>query len=72
MRCLQIAHNKLATAAEEAALDPQKEPVAVKLKPENLELAFPFIVQSGGEYNLKWSSGSNEKRLARASPNLKP
>jgi nucleosome binding factor SPN SPT16 subunit len=47
----------------DAAADPSKEPVAVKLKPENVEICYPFIVQSGGEYDLRWTAGSNDRNL---------
>ncbi len=47
----------------DAANDPAKEPVGVKLKPENVEICYPFIVQSGGEYDLRWTAGSNDRSL---------
>lgn len=47
----------------DAASDPAKEPVSVKLKPENIEVCYPFIVQSGGDYDLRWTAGSNDKTL---------
>ena len=35
----------------------------MKLKPENVEICYPFIVQSGGEYDLRWTAGSNDRNL---------
>lgn len=35
----------------------------MKLKAENVEICYPFIVQSGGEYDLRWSAGSNDRTL---------
>ena len=56
-------HSALAERAMAAAQDPAKEPVGVKLKAENVEVCYPFCVQSGGEYDLKWTAGSNDKVL---------
>lgn len=47
----KITHEALATLAEAAALDPSKPPVEVKLKAENVTVAYPFVVQSGGVYD---------------------
>ena len=41
----QVKHAKLAEATEEAVTDPSK--VNVKLKPENVDIAYPPIFQSG-------------------------
>ena len=60
----QISHFKLAQSAEEVALEPGKPPVAVKLRVEHIEVAYPFIVQSAGStYNLKWTAGSDNEKL---------
>ena len=60
----KIKHSTLAEKAMDAAAEPAKEPLGVRLKPENVEICYPFIVQSGGEYDLRWSAGSNDKPLA--------
>jgi hypothetical protein len=41
----KVKHAKLAEATEEAVADPSK--VNVKLKPENVDIAYPPIFQSG-------------------------
>ena len=59
----QIKHSAIADKAMDAAADPSKEPVSVKLKPENVEICYPFVVQSGGDYDLRWTAGSNDRTL---------
>lgn len=55
-------HSALADRAMDASMDPAKEPVGVKLKAENVELCFPFTVQSG-DYDLRWQAGCNDNQL---------
>ena len=59
----QIKHSTIADKAMDAAADPTKEPISVKLKPENVEICYPFVVQSGGDYDLRWTAGSNDRTL---------
>ena len=37
--------------------------IQVKLNPQNLDIAYAPIVQSGGQYDLKVSAASDERRL---------
>ncbi len=46
-------HAKLAEATDKVITDPAK--INVKLKPENCDVAYPPIIQSGGKYDLKVS-----------------
>eukprot|EP00955_Chlamydomonas_euryale_P086243 364199-Chlamydomonas_euryale.AAC.5 len=47
----KVKHSKLSTATEEAIVDPSK--VNVKLRADNVDIAYPPIFQSGGNYDLK-------------------
>jgi nucleosome binding factor SPN SPT16 subunit len=61
----RVKHSQLADAAMHAAEEPASAPVSVKLRAENVELCYPFIIQSGGgaAYDLRWSAGSDDKAL---------
>lgn len=59
----KIKHSALAQQNETAALDPTKPPLEVKLKAENVSIAHPFVVQSGGNYDLKLGAQSDDERL---------
>lgn len=56
---LKTKHTKLSEKIEEVITDPMK--AKVKLKKENVDIAYPPIVQSGGDYNLKVSAQSTDK-----------
>jgi hypothetical protein len=47
----------------EAASEPEQAPLRQMLRPEDVELCYPFVVQSGGLYDLHWSAGSNDDAL---------
>lgn len=46
-----VKHSKLTEQTEQVVIEPAK--VQVKLKPENCDIAYPPIFQSGGKYDLK-------------------
>lgn len=56
-----VKHSKLSELTEEVITDPSK--LGVKLKPENVDIAYPPIVQSGGKYDLKVSAPSDDSPL---------
>ena len=35
----------------------------MKLKPKNVDVCYPFVIQSGGDYDLRWTAGSNDRSL---------
>ncbi|KAL6005554.1 FACT complex subunit spt16 [Asimina triloba] len=57
----KVSHSALMDDTEKAILDPTK--VKVKLKPENVDICYPPIFQSGGEFDLKPSASSNDEHL---------
>ncbi|MQL95550.1 hypothetical protein Taro_028222 [Colocasia esculenta] len=58
---VKISHSSLMDDTEKAILEPIK--VKVKLKPENVDICYPPIFQSGGEFDLKPSATSNDENL---------
>ncbi|XP_068662318.1 FACT complex subunit SPT16 [Aristolochia californica] len=57
----KVSHSFLMDDTEKAILDPSK--VKVKLKAENVDICYPPIFQSGGEFDLKPSASSNDDNL---------
>eukprot|EP00262_Sarcandra_glabra_P002090 TRINITY_DN12346_c0_g1_i1.p1 TRINITY_DN12346_c0_g1~~TRINITY_DN12346_c0_g1_i1.p1 ORF type:complete len:1072 (+),score=240.95 TRINITY_DN12346_c0_g1_i1:261-3476(+) len=57
----KVTHSSLMDDTEKAILDPAR--VKVKLKAENIDICYPPIFQSGGEFDLKPSASSNEESL---------
>ncbi|XXG47026.1 hypothetical protein AAC387_Pa02g1738 [Persea americana] len=57
----KVSHFSLMNDTEKAILDPAK--VKVKLKAENVDICYPPIFQSGGEFNLKPNASSNDENL---------
>ncbi|XP_058091980.1 FACT complex subunit SPT16-like [Magnolia sinica] len=57
----KVSHSSLMDDTEKAILDPAK--VKVKLKAENVDICYPPIFQSGGEFDLKPSASSNDEDL---------
>ena len=59
-----MTHEDLAQGTEDAFAEPVK--VGVKLNPELLEPCYTPILQSGGEFDLKPSATSNEKKVSNS------
>ncbi|KAL3130646.1 hypothetical protein ABBQ38_008037 [Trebouxia sp. C0009 RCD-2024] len=57
----KVKHSKLSEEIEQVLSEPAK--IQVKLNPQNLDIAYAPIVQSGGQYDLKVSAASDERRL---------
>ncbi|KAJ0964079.1 hypothetical protein J5N97_029201 [Dioscorea zingiberensis] len=57
----KVSHSSLMDDTEKVILDPLK--VKVKLKAENVDICYPPIFQSGGEFDLKPSASSNDDDL---------
>ncbi|XWS58057.1 hypothetical protein CRYUN_Cryun08bG0002500 [Craigia yunnanensis] len=57
----KISHATLMDETEKAIVNPQL--AKVKLKPENVDICYPPIFQSGGEFDLRPSAASNEENL---------
>ncbi|MCL7022174.1 hypothetical protein MKW94_024963 [Papaver nudicaule] len=57
----KVTHSSLMEDTEKAVLDPAK--VKVKLKADNVDICYPPIFQSGGEFDLRPSASSNEENL---------
>lgn len=57
----KIKHSKLAELTEEVIANPAK--VQLKLKAENLDIAYPPVFQSGGVYDLKVGTLSDDNSL---------
>ncbi|KAF7824947.1 FACT complex subunit SPT16-like [Senna tora] len=57
----KVAHSTLMDETEKAILEPSK--VNCKLKAENVDICYPPIFQSGGEFDLKPSAVSNNELL---------
>ncbi|CAA6668940.1 unnamed protein product [Spirodela intermedia] len=58
---VKVSHSSLMDDTEKTILEPIK--VKVKLKPENVDICYPPIFQSGGEFDLKPSATSNDENL---------
>lgn len=57
----KISHSTLMDDTEKAILEPSR--IKVKLKAENVDICYPPIFQSGGEFDLKPSASSNDENL---------
>lgn len=57
----KVTHASLMDDTEKAILDPVK--IGVKLKAENVDICYPPIFQSGGNFDLRPSASSNEEFL---------
>ncbi|GMH10409.1 hypothetical protein Nepgr_012250 [Nepenthes gracilis] len=57
----KVAHSSLMDDTEKAILEPAR--VKVKLKAENIDICYPPIFQSGGQFDLKPSASSNDETL---------
>ncbi|GKV39651.1 hypothetical protein SLEP1_g47392 [Rubroshorea leprosula] len=57
----KVTHAALMDEAEKAILEPSK--AKVKLKAENVDICYPPIFQSGGQFDLKPSAQSNDDFL---------
>lgn len=57
----KVSHTKLMDDTEKVILEPTK--VKVKLRAENVDICYPPIFQSGGNFNLKPSATSDEEYL---------
>ncbi|KAJ6359583.1 hypothetical protein OIU77_003731 [Salix suchowensis] len=56
-----ITHSTLMDEAEKAILDPSR--AKAKLKADNVDICYPPIFQSGGEFDLRPSAASNDEPL---------
>ncbi|PIA25479.1 hypothetical protein AQUCO_11400033v1 [Aquilegia coerulea] len=57
----KVSHSTLMDDTEKSILEPTR--VKVKLKAENVDICYPPIFQSGGEFDLKPSASSNDENL---------
>ncbi|CAK9185979.1 unnamed protein product [Ilex paraguariensis] len=57
----KISHSSLMDDTEKVILEPAR--IKVKLKAENVDICYPPIFQSGGEFDLKPSASSNDLNL---------
>ncbi|XP_047333014.1 FACT complex subunit SPT16-like [Impatiens glandulifera] len=57
----KVSHSSLMDDTEKVILEPSK--INVKLKAENIDICYPPIFQSGGEFDLKPSASSNDDNL---------
>lgn len=57
----KLTHEQLTQDTEKAILNPHK--IGVKLKAENVDICYPPIFQSGGDFNLRPSAQSNDSPL---------
>lgn len=57
----KVSHSLLMDDTEKVILEPTK--VKVKLKAENVDICYPPIFQSGGDFDLKPSASSNDQNL---------
>ena len=58
----KVAHSKLSEQCEDQILDPSK--LGLKdIEADDVDICYPPIVQSGGEYELKMSAVSTDKKL---------
>ena len=62
----KMAHAKLSEMTEDTIIDPSK--LGLKIAPEHVDICYPPIFQSGGEYDLKYSAESAGTKLHYASP----
>ncbi|KAL8114981.1 FACT complex subunit SPT16-like [Apium graveolens] len=57
----KVSHSSLMDDTEKAIVEPAK--IKVKLKAENVDICYPPIFQSGGEFDLRPSATSNDHNL---------
>lgn len=57
----KVSHSLLMDDTEKAILEPAK--IKVKLKAENVDICYPPIFQSGGNFDLRPSASSNDDHL---------
>ncbi|KAK6915716.1 FACT complex subunit Spt16, N-terminal lobe domain [Dillenia turbinata] len=57
----KVSHSSLMEDTEQAILEPAR--IRVKLKAENVDICYPPIFQSGGQFDLKPSASSNDENL---------
>ncbi|CAI9101355.1 OLC1v1038658C1 [Oldenlandia corymbosa var. corymbosa] len=57
----KVSHSSLMDDTEKVILEPAK--IKVKLKADNVDICYPPIFQSGGEFDLKPSAASNDSSL---------
>ncbi|XP_073149297.1 FACT complex subunit SPT16 [Henckelia pumila] len=57
----KVKHSSLMDDTEKVILDPKK--IKVKLKSDNVDICYPPIFQSGGEFDLRPSASSNDENL---------
>ncbi|KAI4378078.1 hypothetical protein MLD38_015615 [Melastoma candidum] len=57
----KVTHSSLMEETEKAILEPSR--AKVKLKPENVDICYPPIFQSGGDFDLRPSAASNDNLL---------
>ncbi|KAB1202091.1 FACT complex subunit SPT16 [Morella rubra] len=57
----KVTHSSLMDETEKAILEPTR--AGVKLKAENIDICYPPIFQSGGEFDLRPSAASNDELL---------
>ncbi|KAJ4717345.1 FACT complex subunit SPT16 [Melia azedarach] len=57
----KVTHSSLMDDTEKAILEPTK--AGVKLRAENVDICYPPIFQSGGEFDLRPSAASNDELL---------
>ncbi|XP_010541908.1 PREDICTED: FACT complex subunit SPT16 [Tarenaya hassleriana] len=57
----EVTHSSFMDLTEKAILDPIK--AKVKLRAENVDICYPPIFQSGGEFDLRPSAASNDELL---------
>ncbi|XVF41716.1 hypothetical protein PTKIN_Ptkin01aG0302400 [Pterospermum kingtungense] len=57
----KVSHSALMDDTEKTILEPTR--IKVKLKAENIDICYPPIFQSGGEFDIKPSASSNDENL---------
>jgi len=57
----KVAHSSLMDDTEKVILEPAK--IKVKLRAENVDICYPPIFQSGGQFDLRPSASSNDDNL---------
>ncbi|KAL9685037.1 hypothetical protein QQ045_022483 [Rhodiola kirilowii] len=57
----KVTHSSLMDDAEKVLTEPSK--INVKLKASNIDICYPPIIQSGGEFDLRPSAASNDEVL---------
>ncbi|XP_042483515.1 FACT complex subunit SPT16-like [Macadamia integrifolia] len=57
----KVTHSSLMDDTEKAILDPTR--AKVKLKAENVDICYPPVFQSGGEFDLRPTASSNDENL---------